>query len=177
MVQAMLECLESSPWRRYTAAEKTEKVRHLLEIEGLTYSAAAKVLGCNRMSVAGVVERTTRTDNPIRTVSKGRPKSEGGRKPRPRKPRPDRVVQLPILLPPIPPAEKTTIFGGATWRAIEGIEPIDMLRINEHTCRWPLGNGAPFLFCGQHTRENSVYCPHHARIAYRDPATIKKIKA
>ncbi len=45
----------------------------------------------------------------------------------------------------------------------------DIEGLNEHTCRWPIGepgtNG--FSFCGRKPAEGLPYCRHHAAIAYQ----------
>ena len=48
----------------------------------------------------------------------------------------------------------------AAWTALPGIEPIGLLQLNEHTCRWPVGAG-PVLFCGARPEAGSPYCAAH----------------
>jgi GcrA cell cycle regulator len=45
---------------------------------------------------------------------------------------------------------------------------LGILQINEHTCKWPIGDPleAGFGFCGEHTREGSRYCRKHHRRAH-----------
>jgi GcrA cell cycle regulator len=44
-----------------------------------------------------------------------------------------------------------------------------LLQLNEHTCRWPIGDpgSTDFFFCGGQTKEDGVYCTHHSRVAYQ----------
>lgn len=43
--------------------------------------------------------------------------------------------------------------------------PITLLQLRAHTCRWPVGGeGADMIFCGSHAA--GVYCSHHAEMAY-----------
>ena len=52
----------------------------------------------------------------------------------------------------IPPGERATI-----------------LTLNEHTCRWPIGDPGTedFYFCGRNPKPGMPYCDYHARIAYQ----------
>ena len=55
------------------------------------------------------------------------------------------------------------------WEAIDGADPMVLLRTNEHTCKWPIGD-APILFCGLHSNTGSPYCEQHRRLATRGVA-------
>jgi GcrA cell cycle regulator len=58
----------------------------------------------------------------------------------------------------IPPEERATI-----------------LSLNEHTCKWPVGDPSSedFYFCGRHSLAGMPYCEHHARVAYQ-PASDRR---
>jgi GcrA cell cycle regulator len=45
---------------------------------------------------------------------------------------------------------------------------LTLLQLNEHTCKWPIGDPLTpdFYFCGQHSDENKPYCEFHSRRAY-----------
>lgn len=45
---------------------------------------------------------------------------------------------------------------------------LSLLQLNEHTCKWPIGDplSPEFYFCGQHANEGKPYCEFHARRAY-----------
>lgn len=45
---------------------------------------------------------------------------------------------------------------------------LNLLQLNEHTCKWPIGDplSKDFYFCGQHSLETGPYCEFHARRAY-----------
>jgi len=47
-------------------------------------------------------------------------------------------------------------------------ERLSLLQLNEHTCKWPIGDPLTpdFYFCGQHSNESSPYCEFHSRRAY-----------
>jgi GcrA cell cycle regulator len=45
---------------------------------------------------------------------------------------------------------------------------LTLLQLNEHTCKWPIGDPltTEFYFCGQHSEEGKPYCEFHSRRAY-----------
>ncbi len=47
-------------------------------------------------------------------------------------------------------------------------ERLSLLDLNEHTCKWPIGDplGSDFHFCGRPSKEDGPYCEFHARRAY-----------
>jgi GcrA cell cycle regulator len=48
-------------------------------------------------------------------------------------------------------------------------ERASVLHLNEHTCKWPIGDPGQrdFHFCGARARQGSPYCPTHAALAYQ----------
>jgi len=45
---------------------------------------------------------------------------------------------------------------------------LTLLQLNEHTCKWPIGDplSPDFYFCGQHSDDSRPYCDFHSRRAY-----------
>ena len=45
---------------------------------------------------------------------------------------------------------------------------LTLLQLNEHTCKWPIGDplSPDFYFCGQHSDDGRPYCDFHSRRAY-----------
>jgi GcrA cell cycle regulator len=45
---------------------------------------------------------------------------------------------------------------------------LNLLQLNEHTCKWPIGDPLTkdFYFCGGHSLESGPYCEFHSRKAY-----------
>lgn len=56
-------------------------------------------------------------------------------------------------------------FTGDVWQPLPGIAPIELVDLNAHTCRWPVGE-APVLYCGDHVA-GTVYCETHQQISVR----------
>jgi GcrA cell cycle regulator len=53
---------------------------------------------------------------------------------------------------------------------------ISLLQLNEHTCKWPIGDplSPDFYFCGQHSDEGRPYCEFHARRAFHQVEKKKR---
>ena len=53
---------------------------------------------------------------------------------------------------------------------------IKLTELDNHTCRWPIGDPRDdnFCFCGKSVRSGQTYCEEHSNIAYVKP--IKKDK-
>lgn len=53
---------------------------------------------------------------------------------------------------------------------------LSLLQLNEHTCKWPIGDPLTpdFYFCGQHSEESKPYCDFHSRRAYHQPDKKKR---
>lgn len=51
---------------------------------------------------------------------------------------------------------------------IPEMERVNLLQLNEHTCKWPIGDplSKDFYFCGRHSDEGKPYCDFHSRRAY-----------
>ncbi len=47
-------------------------------------------------------------------------------------------------------------------------ERLSLLELNEHTCKWPIGDplNSDFHFCGRPSKDDNPYCEFHARRAY-----------
>ena len=53
---------------------------------------------------------------------------------------------------------------------------LTLLQLNEHTCKWPIGDPltTDFYFCGQHSDEGHPYCEFHSRRAYHQVEKKKR---
>lgn len=50
---------------------------------------------------------------------------------------------------------------------------LDLMAINDSTCRWPVTHDSPFLFCGAAVQQHSPYCGFHQSIARVGPPKVK----
>ena len=48
---------------------------------------------------------------------------------------------------------------------------IPLVKLDNHTCRWPLGDPRDddFCFCGKRVKTGQTYCEEHAAVAYVKP--------
>ena len=131
--------------------------------EGLSASQiAAKLGGVSRNAVIGKVHRlglsgrakpkrkakpTTGTAKTTTSTRKRQPVKRRAVLRQPPKPLP-----VPLKAKPLPSGEYATI-----------------LTINEHLCKWPIGDPAKsdFRFCGRGTDKGEPYCKSHAQLAYQ----------
>jgi hypothetical protein len=60
----------------------------------------------------------------------------------------------------------------ATGLRVADVVPlnISIYDLNDSTCRWPLGEQAPFTYCGCHALDGVPYCWPHMRLAHREAA-------
>jgi GcrA cell cycle regulator len=173
--------------------ERVELLKKLW-MDGLSASQIANELGdgVTRNAVIGKVHRlklSTRV-KPAPTA----PRPQAAPRPTPVQAQPARrptPAQAPAMAPLAAVASRTTIVRtptiGATALKVElELEPevqpmaqthelvipeserISLLGLNEHTCKWPIGDplSSNFHFCGRTSEDNRPYCDFHSRKAY-----------
>ena len=149
--------------------ERVELLKKLWA-DGLSASQiAAELGGITRNAVIGKVHRLGLS---------GRAKSPSSAAPRPRKARSSGQM-LRVSRP--------AIRGNTALAYDYDLEPEPdlleipveqrktLLQLNEHTCRWPVGDpgGSDFYFCGGETATELPYCGYHCRVAYQ-PASERR---
>jgi len=144
--------------------ERVELLKKLWA-EGLSASQiAAELGGITRNAVIGKVHRLGLS---------GRAKSPSTAAPRPRKPRSSGMIRVSR------PAIRGNTALAYDYEAEPEPELLEipteqrktLLQLNEHTCRWPVGDpgAADFFFCGGETANELPYCSYHSRVAYQPP--------
>jgi GcrA cell cycle regulator len=138
-----------------------ERMAHLWNKDGLSMGQIAAQFGVTRQVVAGIIHRN-------------RDKFESRRDANGKKPRKEREA-------PVTAAQKANqrrsafhaAKGGQEYApVISAIEAMqydasrllaskDLLDLRSCDCRWPLNDGAPFLFCAEEVTTGSAYCAHH----------------
>jgi hypothetical protein len=162
-------------WTDLSSDQKREAVRDLVEEQGATYGEAASLLGTNRSSIAGVVDRS-------RNAKEGRIKSKSAQQTvKDQKPKKQKVLTVrkkfrKFVASYVPPTldVQPTVLRADAWMALEGSSPI---AIEDHTtgCRWPIGQ--PVLFCNEPVQTDKPYCQHHCARAYKEtPPLIRERK-
>ncbi|HEU5018223.1 MAG TPA: GcrA family cell cycle regulator [Pseudolabrys sp.] len=150
--------------------ERVELLKKLWA-EGLSASQiAAELGGITRNAVIGKVHRLGLS---------GRAKSPSSAAPRPRKPRASGHM-LRVSRPAIR-GNTALAYDFEVEPEPELVEiPFDqrknLLQLNEHTCRWPIGDpgSTDFFFCGGDTANELPYCSYHARVAYQPAAERRR---
>jgi GcrA cell cycle regulator len=143
--------------------ERVELLKKLWS-DGLSASQiAAELGGITRNAVIGKVHRLGLS---------GRAKSPSSAAPRPRKARSSGHM-LRVSRPAIR-GNTALAYDYDLEPEPELLEiPIEqrktLLQLNEHTCRWPIGDpgGSDFFFCGGDTANELPYCAYHCRVAYQ----------
>lgn len=105
-----------------------------------------------RNAISGLVHRMklprlpqpSRSDHIRKRPSRARPK-----------PPPEQQPLRPVLIVPPPPALPAQSTG--TYSIFD---------LKSSSCRYPIGNQAPYLFCGE-TKADGSYCKEHAQLCCR----------
>lgn len=152
--------------------ERVELLKKLWA-DGLSASQiAAELGGVTRNAVIGKVHRLGLS---------GRTKSPTSAVPRPRKPRsaPHMRISRPAVRGNTALAYSFETEEEPEHQIVENVVPMGqrrtILELNEHTCRWPVGDpgSQEFYFCGGNTQAELPYCAYHSRIAYQ-PASDRR---
>jgi hypothetical protein len=52
-------------------------------------------------------------------------------------------------------------------RELDASQPVLLVDLEIHHCRWPVSEPREMLFCGRPKEEDRPYCPHHTSKAYQ----------
>ena len=159
----------ADPWTRSQIALLSK----LWNDDGLTASQCAAVIGVSRNAVIGKVHREKypkrRPHTKVaRRVLKWSPEAMERSRQRSEARRAQKVKKMAAKVIPTPPPE---VFKPAAedlavgaWSPLPNTTPIGLMDLSDKVCRWPVSDGAPFLFCGCATADGSSYCPTHKHI-------------
>jgi GcrA cell cycle regulator len=184
-VLTMVSGAQSMGW----TDERVELLKKLW-MDGLSASQIAGELGegVTRNAVIGKVHRLklSARAKPTNTAPRARP---AARPPAPRriatasatvtahisaKPRPAQTMARPQVVGAtalaMQPEMATELYVApqTTELFIPEDKRLSLLQLNEHTCKWPIGDPLTkdFYFCGGHALESGPYCEFHSRKAY-----------
>ena len=149
--------------------ERVELLKKLWA-DGLSASQiAAELGGITRNAVIGKVHRLGLS---------GRAKTPSTSAPRPRKPRSSGQmirVSRPAVRGNTALAYEYEVEPEPQLLEIPLEQRKTLLQLNEHTCRWPVGDpgGGEFYFCGGDSTNELPYCSYHCRVAYQ-PANERR---
>lgn len=149
--------------------EREARLRTMWEVDGISASKCAAALGVTRNAVIGKVHRLklARRGKSSAAKPKGRNGAAGkyrgvvvaARRARDAKaaPKPDRIKPPP---PHVFKPDASDLAVGA-WNSLPGTTPVSLEALARDGCRWPIGEDAPFLFCGCKAAAGSSYCATH----------------
>lgn len=153
--------------------ERVEKLRHMWA-EGLSASDIADRLqeGLSRSAVLGKVMRLKLSKRRSIEMSPEilARRAEQRRKQKEKRAayvRTKRVIRVKEHIQKIaaPPVSVATVLPvdriprSEAWEALPCSAPVSLVDLEPHQCKWPLGDGAPWLACGLPT--DKTYCPQH----------------
>ncbi len=166
--------------------ERVELLKKLW-MEGLSASQIAAELGdgVTRNAVIGKVHRLklSARAKPTNTAPRARP---AARPAAPRRPASPSASSAGMSAKPRVSMARPQVMGATALAAAPEMETelyvapaaaelfipedkrLNLLQLNEHTCKWPIGDplSKDFYFCGQHSLETGPYCEFHSRRAY-----------
>ncbi len=144
--------------------EAVEELKKMWD-RGMTTGQIAKALNVTKNSIIGKVHRLCLTARPSpikklpnKEVSKPNPQTKQSSPIKTAKKKHQATEDIPVkevsdaVLTSLP-AEETNI---------------PLIKLDNHTCRWPLGDPRDddFCFCGKRVKTGQTYCEEHAAIAY-----------
>lgn len=155
------------PWTN----EQTDRLISM-QTNGATAREIANALDMTRNAVLGKIDRLRNVG--VLKKPKLKPLNTGGKPPK----RKSRSKAKPVLAiekvqerrssidgPPMP-SDFRFIKNKAAWEALPGSNPITLLELTAHTCRWSVGpDGHPRLFCGLATVKNRPWCETHDHLS------------
>lgn len=148
--------MSAGPWTGEMVTRLTD-----MWAAGLSDSEIGRELGKTRNAVLGQVHRR---GLPSRVTLQRLPHVVPVRPKKPRKfsmtIRRRAAVNVPAKLPM--PKPEPVKLAADVWAPIPGTRPVSMDALDKGMCRWPIGEGRPFLFCGCETVDGASYCASHA---------------
>ncbi len=144
--------------------EMIEGLRQMWK-KGLTANEIAKTLGVSKNSIVGKVHRLNLTARPSPIKRKSEDENQDEQVSVQAENFSKKFVITPIEI------NNTSMVAPSSEQ--NGCLPLTEL--DNHTCRWPIGDPRDegFCFCGKKVKSGQTYCEEHAAMAYVKP--IKKV--
>lgn len=146
--------------------EAVEELKKMWD-KGMTTGQIAKVLNVTKNSIIGKVHRLCLTARPS-PIKKSSGKSVEKKASKPQKAekveKATKTSNKVVKEAPISPISENT----KTPVSIVEETNIPLVKLDNHTCRWPMGDpkDEDFCFCGKRIRTGQTYCEEHAAVAY-----------
>ena len=146
--------------------EAVEELKKMWD-KGMTTGQIAKALNVTKNSIIGKVHRLCLTARPS-PIKKSTDKTEKKAAPQKQVKETKKEVQKETAKP-ISKKEKAPV-AEQEKKPIQVVEEtnIPLVKLDNHTCRWPMGDprDEDFCFCGKRIRTGQTYCEEHAAVAY-----------
>ena len=143
--------------------EAVEELKKMWD-KGMTTGQIAKVLNVTKNSIIGKVHRLCLTARPSpikkssnstgkKTVTSKKTEKETKAKSTSKCKTKEKPIIIEEAKPQVAPIEETNI---------------PLVKLDNHTCRWPMGDpkDEDFCFCGKRIKTGQTYCEEHAMVAY-----------
>ena len=149
--------------------EAVEELKRMWD-RGMTTGQIAKALNVTKNSIIGKVHRLclTARPSPIKKTDLAETEKKNTKKEKSNKEKNTQVKQAPAKATAA--KETKTVKPVAKPVAAETTN-IPLVKLDNHTCRWPMGDPRDddFCFCGKRVRTGQTYCEEHAAVAYVKP--------
>lgn len=136
---------------------------------GMTTGQIAKALNVTKNSIIGKVHRLclTARPSPIKKAPEKKEEKKNNKAAKPEK-KSKTAPTIEIQEPAV-----SSVKASKESPVTNSVEEtnIPLVKLDNHTCRWPLGDPRDddFCFCGKKIRTGQTYCDEHATIAYVKP--------
>ena len=146
--------------------EAVEELKRMWD-KGMTTGQIAKVLNVTKNSIIGKVHRLCLTARPSPIK-----KAETNDKEKKKASKPAKAEKETAKAAPQKPAK--CIKKDPIEEPAKPVAPIveetniPLVKLDNHTCRWPIGDPKDeyFCFCGKRIKTGQTYCEEHAAVAY-----------
>lgn len=142
--------------------EVVEELRRMWD-KGMTTGQIAKALNVTKNSIIGKVHRLCLTARP--SPIKKMPAKDVNKKPVAAE---KKTRSTPSSSKSVSNENNKTIDEAVSSANLPEELNIPLVKLDNHTCRWPLGDPRDddFCFCGRRIKTGQTYCEEHAAIAY-----------
>lgn len=144
--------------------EAVEELKRMWD-RGMTTGQIAKALNVTKNSIIGKVHRLclTARPSPIKKVSEEKEEKKTVHQEKAPKSAKSSAKDTAIVIE-TPKIKEPVVSSSAVVEETN----IPLVKLDNHTCRWPLGDPRDddFCFCGKRIKTGQTYCEEHAAIAY-----------
>jgi GcrA cell cycle regulator len=142
--------------------EAVEELKKMWD-KGMTTGQIAKALNVTKNSIIGKVHRLCLTARPS-------PIKKSSDKPEKKATAPKLAKDVKKETTKSVSKKETSVVAEAEKKVAPVIEEtnIPLVKLDNHTCRWPMGDprDEDFCFCGKRIKTGQTYCEEHAAVAY-----------